>query len=110
MGSVGPMEILVILVAGLLILGPKRLPDAARQVGKAVAELRRMSAGLQAEVRDAFDTTTVSVDPDPAPPAAVTPPPMLPGPATPADAEIEVDDEDEDADVSVGRDDDPSLN
>src|SRR5690349_909609 len=90
MGSVGPMEILVILVAGLLILGPKRLPEAARQVGKAVAELRRMSAGLQAEVRDAFENT-VSLDPEPAPPTAVTPPPLPPAPATPADAEIQVD-------------------
>ena len=105
MGSVGPMEILVILVAGLLILGPKRLPDAARQVGKAVAELRRMSSGLQAEMRDAFDTTTLSADPEPAPPAAVVPPPLPPAPATPADAELHVDDEPTEA-----VHDDPSRN
>ena len=106
MGSVGPMEIIVILVAGLLILGPKRLPDAARQVGKAFAELRRMSSGLQAEMRDAFDTTTLSADPEPAPPAAIAPPPMPPAPATPADAELHVADEDEDEPVR----DDPSRN
>jgi Tat protein translocase TatB subunit len=103
------MEILVILVAGLLILGPKRLPDAARQVGKAVAELRRMSAGLQAEVRDAFDTTTLSADPEPAPPAALVPPPLPPAPATPADAEIHVPDEDDPAPSAPGPD-DPSWN
>ena len=102
MGSVGPMEILVILVAGLLILGPKRLPEAARQVGKAVAELRRMSTGLQAEMRDAFETT-VSVDPDPAPPLVTDPPPLLPGPATPADAELHVSEDGDEA----GRDDSP---
>jgi Sec-independent protein translocase protein TatA len=106
------MEILVILVAGLLILGPKRLPDAARQVGKAVAELRRMSSGLQAEMRDAFETTT-SVDPEPAPPAAVVPPPLPPAPATPADAELHIADSDgaDDADdpLEPGRD-DPSRN
>lgn len=97
MGSVGPMEILIILVAGLLILGPKRLPDAARQVGKAFAELRRVSTGFQAEMRDAFETT-VSADPEPVQPAEIAPPPLPPPPATPADAELPV------------RDDDPSRN
>ena len=94
MGSVGPMEILIILVAGLLIQGPKRLPEAARQVGKAMAELRRVSTGFQAEVRDAFDTTTISTDPEPARPAEVTPAPLPPAPATPADAELPLPDDD----------------
>jgi TatA/E family protein of Tat protein translocase len=89
------MEILVILVAGLLILGPKRLPEAARQIGKAMAEFRRVTSGFQNEMRDAFEAT-VSVDPEPAPPAQVTPPPLLPGPATPAEAEVHVDEEDDD--------------
>ena len=93
MGSVGPMEILVILVAGLLILGPKRLPEAARQVGKAMAELRRVSSGFQSEMRDAFETT-ISTDPEPARPAAVTPPPLPPAPATPADTELPLPDDD----------------
>ena len=54
MGSIGPAEILVVLVVALVVLGPNRLPDAARSVGKALAELRRVSAGVQSEVRDAF--------------------------------------------------------
>jgi Tat protein translocase TatB subunit len=109
MGSVGPMEILVILVAGLLILGPKRLPEAARQVGKAVAELRRMSTGLQAEMRDAFETN-ISIDPEPAPLAEVVPPPLLPGPATPAEAEVHVTETDDETPSEPIRDDDPSRN
>ena len=55
MGSIGPAEILVVLVVALIVLGPNRLPDAARSVGKAMAEFRRMSSGVQAEVRDAFN-------------------------------------------------------
>jgi Sec-independent protein translocase protein TatA len=94
------MEIMVILVAGLLVLGPKRLPEAARQIGKAMAELRRVTGGFQAEMRDAFETT-VSADPEPAPPAAVTPPPTPPAPATPADTELHVS-EDEDNDDAAG--------
>lgn len=54
MGSIGPAEILVVLVVALIVLGPTKLPDAARSVGKAVAEFRRVTAGVQAEVRDAF--------------------------------------------------------
>ncbi len=54
MGSIGAAEILVVLVVALLVLGPSRLPDAARSLGKALGEFRRVSSGLQAEVRDAF--------------------------------------------------------
>ena len=52
--NVGPAELLVVLVVALLVLGPNKLPDAARQVGRALAELRRMSSGFQAEMRDAL--------------------------------------------------------
>ena len=64
MGSVGASELLIILLVALLVLGPERLPEAARQVGRAIGELRRMSAGFQAEIRDALE-----------PPVPGTPPP-----------------------------------
>ena len=64
MGSIGPAEVLVVLVAALIFLGPQRLPEAARQLGKALAEFRRVSSDLQAEVRDAFAEQPVP----PAPP------------------------------------------
>ena len=54
MGSIGPAEILVVLVIALVVLGPTRLPDAARSLGKAISEFRKVSSGLQSEVRDAF--------------------------------------------------------
>jgi Sec-independent protein translocase protein TatA len=71
MGSLGGAEILVILVVALLVLGPERLPDAARQVGRVMAELRRMSSGFQAEIRDAMQTPVAGppVPPSPAPEA-----------------------------------------
>jgi Tat protein translocase TatB subunit len=56
MGSVGAPEILVVLLVALLVLGPERLPEAARQVGRVVAEMRRMTAGFKAEIRDAMET------------------------------------------------------
>ncbi|MFN2503280.1 MAG: twin-arginine translocase TatA/TatE family subunit [Acidimicrobiales bacterium] len=53
--SLGPAEILVILVVALIFLGPKRLPEAGRQVGKALAEVRRWSQDMKYEMNQAFN-------------------------------------------------------
>ncbi len=47
------MEVIAILLVALIVLGPAKLPEAARQVGKAVTELRRVSSGFQRELREA---------------------------------------------------------
>ena len=53
MGNLGSGELLVIFFVALLVLGPNKLPDAARQVGRAVNEIRRVSSGFQREMREA---------------------------------------------------------
>lgn len=63
--NVGLPELLVVLVVALIVLGPTRLPEAARQVGKAMAEVRRWNAGIQAEVRDAFNDPLPMAPPPP---------------------------------------------
>ncbi len=49
-------EIIVILLLALVVLGPKRLPDMARRMGRWTTELRaaarEITRGLQAEVDD----------------------------------------------------------
>ena len=40
MGNLGGMEVIVIMMVALIVLGPKKLPDAARQVGRALTELK----------------------------------------------------------------------
>ncbi len=40
-------ELLVILVVALLVLGPKRLPEVARSLGRGIAEFRRASTELR---------------------------------------------------------------
>lgn len=57
MFNVGGGEVLVIALIALIVLGPQRLPSAARQAGKAMAELRRMSSGFQQELKSALDDT-----------------------------------------------------
>jgi sec-independent protein translocase protein TatA len=48
--NVGPGELLIVLVIALLLLGPKRLPDAGRALG---AGLRNFKSGLFAELPQA---------------------------------------------------------
>ncbi|MEM9465747.1 MAG: twin-arginine translocase TatA/TatE family subunit [Actinomycetota bacterium] len=55
MGNLGGGEILVILFVALIVLGPNKLPEAARQVGRAVNEVRRISGGFQREMREAMN-------------------------------------------------------
>jgi Tat protein translocase TatB subunit len=43
MFNVGPAELIVIFLVALLIVGPKRLPELGRTIGKSLREFRRVS-------------------------------------------------------------------
>ncbi len=47
MFGIGPMELVLILVVALLVLGPKRMPELARTLGKGLGEFRRASNDLR---------------------------------------------------------------
>jgi len=49
MPNIGPMELIVVLVVGLIVLGPKRLPDAGRALGEG---LRGFKSTLSGSDRD----------------------------------------------------------
>lgn len=49
--GIGLLELVVIAVAALVLLGPQRLPEILRQVGKFYVQLRRTSS----EFRGVFD-------------------------------------------------------
>ena len=40
MPSIGPTELVIVLVIALLVLGPKRLPDAGRSLGRGLREFK----------------------------------------------------------------------
>jgi sec-independent protein translocase protein TatB len=47
-------EIVFLLLAGLVVLGPERLPGVIRTVGKIYGDFRRMARGLERELTDTF--------------------------------------------------------
>ena len=71
--NLGTGEVLVILVVALVVLGPDKLPGAARQAGRWLGELRRLSSGFQAELRDALQEP---VDQTPRSTTTTVPPPQ----------------------------------
>src|SRR5579871_1747339 len=53
-GNLDPVRILMILLAGVVLLGPERLPRAARQLGQLWRDLAKLRERLESEVRSAM--------------------------------------------------------
>jgi TatA/E family protein of Tat protein translocase len=52
--GLGPGELMLIAVLGLIVFGPGRLPEIAAQLGKAVRDLRQSSADIRSEFQRSF--------------------------------------------------------
>jgi TatA/E family protein of Tat protein translocase len=50
-GLLSPWHLLIVLVVALLVLGPSKLPEVGRQVGRGLAELRKFRESLDEDVR-----------------------------------------------------------
>ena len=90
MFGIGMTELIVIFVIGLVVLGPKKLPELARTLGKSLAEFRRASNDLRREfmsVTEDAQITPPALAPRTAPPATPPAAPAPPGapPASSAD-------------------------
>jgi sec-independent protein translocase protein TatA len=45
MPSIGPMELVIVLVIALLVLGPKKLPEAGRGLGAGIRDFKNSLLG-----------------------------------------------------------------
>lgn len=54
--SIGWGEILVLIVAGLFILGPERLPEAAAWLGRSMRKVRDFATGARQQLKDEMGT------------------------------------------------------
>ena len=58
--NIGPQELLIVLIIALVVVGPQRLPELGRTIGKALREFRK----IQDDVKD---TLKFDLDADPEP-------------------------------------------
>ena len=51
-GGIGPMEVILVLAIALVVLGPKKLPEAGRAVGKGLREFKDSLSGFDPDDED----------------------------------------------------------
>jgi len=78
--GIGMPELLVILVVALLVLGPKKLPEIARSLGRGMAEFRRASNEFTRTLSASLDEPPIA---PPKPSVVENKPAVEPAAATP---------------------------
>lgn len=52
MSGIGSSELIILLLIGLIVLGPKRLPQIANQLGSWIGQARRMTRAMRRQLED----------------------------------------------------------
>ena len=55
-GTLGGPELILIFIVGLVVFGPRKLPDIGKSLGKMIGEFKRASADFQRTVEDEVET------------------------------------------------------
>lgn len=55
MSGIGGWEVIILVMIGLIVLGPKRLPQVANQLGSWIGQARRMTRTLKRQLEDELD-------------------------------------------------------
>ena len=79
MTGVDSTEIILLLIIGLIVLGPKRLPEIANKVGSWLGQARRMTRALKRQLEEELsleDKPTIHTPVMPPPAASQTPGPL----------------------------------
>jgi sec-independent protein translocase protein TatB len=60
--GIGLFELMMVLLVALVVVGPDKLPQTAREIGKVVRNLRRYAYSVQREVREGFSELTEELE------------------------------------------------
>ena len=75
MFNIGPQELLIVLVLALIVVGPQRLPELSKQIGKGLREFRKVQDDVKGMVKfDLDDTSEPPARRTTSPAATATPP------------------------------------
>ncbi len=76
--GIGLPELAVIAAIGLLVFGPKRLPELGKTLGRTLKGFQSASSEFEQEFRKAIDTVDVKAESTVATTSATTPAPTKP--------------------------------
>ena len=62
MFNIGPMELLVLVIVGIVVLGPERLPGLARDAARLLRTLRELATGAREQLRDELGPEFADLD------------------------------------------------
>jgi sec-independent protein translocase protein TatB len=60
--NIGPLELMVLAIVGLIVLGPERLPELARDAARLLRNLREMATGARKQLREELGPEFADVD------------------------------------------------
>jgi sec-independent protein translocase protein TatA len=60
--SIGPMELVLVLVIALIVLGPKRLPEAGKALGKGLREFKDSVSGIGHDDEEEGEPSTLPAE------------------------------------------------
>jgi sec-independent protein translocase protein TatB len=60
--NIGPLELMVLAVVGLIVLGPDRLPQLARDAARLLRNLREMATGARKQLREELGPEFADID------------------------------------------------
>ena len=73
MCGIGMPEMIIILVIALIVIGPHKLPELAKSLGKGLAEFKKATEDFQKNVQEESRKSEEKVEPPPQVATVVTP-------------------------------------